>query len=116
MNGVCPLDREWDMAGFWQSKSILAAASLRATSQAAAANPRTGAATATDVLPGTPPMQVIHDENDDRALGHPVFPHAEAMGFLHETPVRFGPPRREDAWLEPTGGGATVPLSMRYLQ
>jgi uncharacterized protein (DUF2141 family) len=38
------------------------------------------------------------------------------MGFSRDAPMRFGPPRWDDAKFDLTESGATVPLTMRYFQ
>lgn len=75
-----------------------------------------GVVTVTGVPPGTYAVQVVHDENDNRTLDRPGFLPTEGMGFSRDPPMRFGPPRWEDARFDLTEAGATVPLTMRYFQ
>lgn len=75
-----------------------------------------GVVTVTDVPPGTYAVQVIHDENDNRELDRPGLLPTEGMGFSRDAPMRFGPPRWDDARFDLTEAGATVPLTMRYFQ
>lgn len=60
-------------------------------------------------------IQSFHDENDnfdiDRSLlGLP----REGMGFSRDAPMRFGPPRFEDAVVQVTGDRSEVEFRMRY--
>ena len=75
-----------------------------------------GVVTVTDVPPGTYAVQVIHDENDNQALDRPGLLPTEGMGFSRDAPMRFGPPRWDDARFDLAEPGATVRLSMRYFQ
>ncbi len=72
--------------------------------------------TVADVPPGTYAVQVIHDENDNQTLDRPGLLPTEGMGFSRDAPMRFGPPRWDDARFDLTDAGATVPLTMRYFQ
>jgi uncharacterized protein (DUF2141 family) len=67
------------------------------------------------IEPGVYAVQAFHDENDsfdlDRNfLGWPQ----EGMGFSNDAPMRFGPPRFEDAAIEIGTGGAATRLRLRY--
>ena len=75
-----------------------------------------GSVTVTGVPPGTYAVQVIHDENDNQTLDRPGLLPTEGMGFSRDAPMRFGPPRWDDARFDLTEAGATVPLTMRYFQ
>ena len=72
--------------------------------------------TVTGVPPGTYAVQVIHDENNNQALDRPGLLPTEGMGFSRDAPMRFGPPRWDDAKFDLTEAGATVPVTMRYFQ
>ena len=76
----------------------------------------TGVVTVSGVPPGTYAVQVIHDENDNQTLDRPGFLPTEGMGFSRDAPMRFGPPRWDDAKFDLAESGATVPLTMRYFQ
>lgn len=75
-----------------------------------------GVVTIEGVPPGTYAVQVIHDENDNQTLDRPGFLPTEGMGFSRDAPMRFGPPRWDEAKFDLTDAGATVPLTMRYFQ
>ncbi len=75
-----------------------------------------GVVEVTGVPPGTYAVQVIHDENDNQTLDRPGFLPTEGMGFSRDAPMRFGPPRWDDARFDLSEAGATVPLTMRYFQ
>jgi len=65
--------------------------------------------------PGVYAVQAFHDENDNleldrNFLGLPE----EGMGFSNDAPMRFGPPRFEDAAIEIDAGGAAIRLRLRY--
>jgi len=75
-----------------------------------------GVVTVPGVPPGTYAVQVIHDENDNQALDRPGLLPTEGMGFSRDAPMRFGPPRWDDARFDLAEPGATVQLSMRYFQ
>ena len=65
--------------------------------------------------PGVYAVQVFHDENDNfeldrNLLGLPE----EGMGFSNDAPMRFGPPRFEDAAIEIDEGGAATRVRLRY--
>lgn len=75
-----------------------------------------GTVTIEGVPPGTYAVQVIHDENDNQTLDRPGFLPTEGMGFSRDAPMRFGPPRWDEAKFDLTEAGATVPLTMRYFQ
>lgn len=60
-------------------------------------------------------IQSFHDENDNldidrNLLGLP----REGMGFSRNAPMRFGPPRFEDAVVQITGDRSEVEFRMRY--
>jgi uncharacterized protein (DUF2141 family) len=67
------------------------------------------------IEPGVYAVQAFHDENgnldlDRNFLGMPQ----EGMGFSNNAPMRFGPPRFEDAAIEIDAGGAATRLRLRY--
>jgi uncharacterized protein (DUF2141 family) len=76
----------------------------------------TGVVTVAGVPPGTYAVQVVHDENDNQTLDRPGFLPTEGMGFSRDAPMRFGPPRWDDAKFDLAEPGASVPLTMRYFQ
>lgn len=68
-----------------------------------------------DVPPGTYAVQAFHDANDnldiDRSLlGLPT----EGMGFSNDAPMRFGPPRYDDAAIEIDGVDTSISFTLRY--
>jgi uncharacterized protein (DUF2141 family) len=68
------------------------------------------------VTPGRYAIQAFHDENDnlfvDRDfLGLPT----ELIGFGNDAPVRFGPPRFEDAAVEVPAQGLQTTLRLRSI-
>jgi uncharacterized protein (DUF2141 family) len=67
------------------------------------------------IEPGVYAAQAFHDENgnldlDRNFLGLPK----EGMGFSNDAPMRFGPPRFEDAAIEIDASGAATRLRLRY--
>jgi uncharacterized protein (DUF2141 family) len=67
------------------------------------------------IEPGAYAVQSFHDANDNldidrNFLGLP----REGMGFSRDAPMRFGPPRFEDAVVEITGKRSEVEFRMRY--
>lgn len=66
------------------------------------------------VPPGVYAVQVFHDANDNLDLDRTFigFP-KEGLGFSNDAPMKFGPPRFEDAAIE-VDQGAVTRLKMRY--
>jgi len=67
------------------------------------------------IEPGVYAIQAFHDENDNfdldrNFLGLPQ----EGMGFSNNAPMRFGPPRFEDAAIAVDAGGGAARLRLRY--
>jgi uncharacterized protein (DUF2141 family) len=67
------------------------------------------------IEPGVYAVQAFHDENgnldlDRNFLGMPK----EGMGFSNDAPMRFGPPRFEDAAIAIGARGAATRLRLRY--
>ena len=67
------------------------------------------------IEPGAYAVQSFHDANDNldidrNLLGLP----REGMGFSRDAPMRFGPPRFEDAVVEVKGERSEVEFRMRY--
>ena len=67
------------------------------------------------IEPGVYAVQAFHDANDNldldrNFLGLPE----EGMGFSNNAPMRFGPPRFEDAAIEIDGRGSATRLRLRY--
>ena len=67
------------------------------------------------IEPGVYAVQAFHDENgnfdlDRSILGMPE----EGIGFSNDAPMRFGPPRFEDAAIEVGTAGAARRLRLRY--
>lgn len=75
----------------------------------------TVALTVPDIPPGTYAVQAFHDANDNfdidrNLLGLP----REGMGFSNDAPMRFGPPKFDDAAIEIDGVDLKARLKMRY--
>lgn len=67
------------------------------------------------IEPGVYAIQAFHDANDNfdldrNFLGLPQ----EGMAFSNDAPMRFGPPRFEDAAIEVDASGASTRLRLRY--
>lgn len=67
------------------------------------------------VPPGTYGVQAFHDDNDSGTLertflGLP----AKGMGFSRDAPMRFGPPRFDDAAFRVADAAAIVVLALHY--
>ena len=67
------------------------------------------------IEPGVYAVQAFHDANDNleldrNFLGLPK----EGMGFSNDAPMRFGPPRFEDAAIEIEADGSVTRLRLRY--
>jgi uncharacterized protein (DUF2141 family) len=67
------------------------------------------------IEPGIYAVQAFHDENsnfdlDRTLLGWPK----EGMGFSNDAPMRFGPPRFEDAAIDVGVDGGTTRFRLRY--
>lgn len=76
-----------------------------------------GAVTVPGIPPGRYAVQVFHDENGNDDLDRGLFGGPlEGMGFSRDAPMRFGPPRFEDAAIEVPEGGAEQTLTMRYFK
>jgi uncharacterized protein (DUF2141 family) len=69
----------------------------------------------TGVPPGTYAIQVFHDENGNMDLDRTFigFP-KEGLGFSNDAPMKYGPPKFEDAALAVTEAGASAALTLRY--
>lgn len=68
-----------------------------------------------DVKPGVYALQAFHDSNENMDLDRNLFGlPKEGMGFGNDAPMRFGPPRFEDAAVEVPAGGAAASLRLRY--
>jgi uncharacterized protein (DUF2141 family) len=86
--------------------------------------PYTGSAAAAEGLvrvvvrgiePGAYAVQSFHDANDNLDIDRNFFGlPREGMGFSRDAPMRFGPPRFEDAVVEVTGERSEVEFRMRY--
>lgn len=72
------------------------------------------AAGAEIVLEGVPPgryaLQAIHDENADGDLNRTGLLPDEGLAFSRDAPMRFGPPRFEDAAFDLTEQGGIPPF------
>lgn len=84
--------------------------------QSEAATPGRVTVTVRGVPPGTYAVQAFHDENGNRDidrnfLGLPV----EGIGFGNDAPMRFGPPRYDDAAVTVGAAGGRTALTLRYL-
>lgn len=82
----------------------------------ASAPSRTGSTVVrvTGIPPGTYAVQAWHDANDDGVidrnfLGLPT----EDLGFSRDAPMRFGPPRFDDAAVRIEPGGGRITLTLR---
>jgi uncharacterized protein (DUF2141 family) len=68
-----------------------------------------------DLAPGLYAVQAIHDENDNRDLDRSLLGRPkEGFGFSNDAPMRFGPPRFEDAAVAVGPEGAEARLRLRY--
>lgn len=68
-----------------------------------------------DLAPGLYAVQAIHDEDDDGDLDRSLFGRPqEGFGFSNDAPMRFGPPRFEDAAVAVGPEGAEARLRLRY--
>lgn len=71
--------------------------------------------TVRDIPPGTYAVQAFHDEDDDGELDRNVFGlPREGMGFSNDVPMRFGPPRFEEAAISIDDGRHAIRFRMRY--
>lgn len=67
------------------------------------------------IAPGVYAVQAFHDENDNLDLDRTVLGWPkEGMGFSNDAPMRFGPPRFEDAAIDVGVDGGTTRLRLRY--
>lgn len=74
------------------------------------------ALTIRDIPPGTYAVQAFHDENEDGEIDRDVFGRPrEGIGFSNDAPMRFGPPRFEEAaFAIDDGGRHAIRFRMRY--
>jgi uncharacterized protein (DUF2141 family) len=64
---------------------------------------------------GTYAISVLHDENRNNVMETGVFGvPREGYGFSNDAPLRFGPPRFEDAAIDVDQPQMTIRIEMRY--
>lgn len=67
------------------------------------------------IPPGTYAVQAFHDEDDDGEIDRNVFGlPREGMGFSNDAPMRFGPPRFEEAAVSIDDGHHAIRFRMHY--
>jgi uncharacterized protein (DUF2141 family) len=73
------------------------------------------ALTLPDIPPGTYAVQAFHDENDNFDIDRNLLglPPEGIMGFSNDAPMRFGPPRFDDAAIEIDGADLSARFKMR---
>jgi len=67
------------------------------------------------IRPGTYAIALLHDENGNGRLDTLAAIPREGYGFSRDAPVRFGPPRFEQAEIRITSGDNRQSIRMRYL-
>lgn len=71
-----------------------------------------------DVPAGTYAVQAFHDQDEDGRIDRDLFGRPrDGMGFSNDAPMRFGPPRFEDAAISiGRGGRHAIRFTMRYFR
>ncbi|HEY8604534.1 DUF2141 domain-containing protein [Tsuneonella suprasediminis] len=86
-----------------------------ASRQMSVAAAKTLELTFTDVPSGSWAIAVLHDENSNGKADKALMIPREGFGFSRDAPVRFGPPRYDDAAFAVEQGDVSVSIRMRYM-